>query len=108
MGGGPAPFDSGAPRQRRESVGNFGPDAPPRGKKGKFKASEPRGPKGPIRVKPNGRIYSTDEYGEEEPAESVDLDNFATRAEGDKDEDAGADNVVASAETSTDEDASEE
>ena len=61
MGGGAAPFDPGAPRQRRESVGNFGPDAPPRGKKGKFKASEPRGPKGPIRVKPNGRIYSTDE-----------------------------------------------
>ena len=81
-GGGAAPFDPAAPRQRRESVGNFGPDAPPRGKKGKFKASEPRGPKGPIRVKPNGRIYSTDEYGEEEKSELFDGDNFATRAEG--------------------------
>ena len=68
----------------RDPSGNFGPDAPPRGKKGKFKASEPRGPKGPIRVKPNGRIYSTDEYGEERTAELFDLDNFATRAEGDK------------------------
>jgi len=97
--GGPAPFDPSAPRPRRESAGNFGPDAPPRGKKGKFKASEPRGPKGPIRVKPNGRIYSTDEYGEDEKSELFDGDNFATRAEG------GAEN---SAESSQDEDASEE
>ena len=48
---------------------NFGPDAPPKGKKGKFSRPEPRGPKGPIRVKPNGRIYSTDEYGED-PSET--------------------------------------
>lgn len=74
----------GAPRRREP--GNFGPDAPPRGKKSKFKASEPRGPKGPIRVKPNGRIYSTDDVDDDDAA-VFDGDNFATRAEP-QDEDA--------------------
>ena len=41
---------------------------------------EPRGPKGPIRVKPNGRIYSTDEYGEE-ANEPIVEDDFATSIE---------------------------
>jgi cold-inducible RNA-binding protein len=82
LAGGPmsAPADTGAPGARRP--GNFGPDAPPKGKKGKFKGGEPRGPKGPIRVKPNGRIYSTDAYGEDEDA-SFEGDDFATRAEDD-------------------------
>jgi RNA recognition motif-containing protein len=79
MAGPAAPSEVPGSTRRRES-GNFGPDAPPRGKKSKFKGSEPRGPKGPIPVKPNGRIYSTDEYGEDE--ETLDaFDNFATRAE---------------------------
>jgi cold-inducible RNA-binding protein len=83
LAGGPmsAPADTGAPGARRP--GNFGPDAPPKGKKGKFKGGEPRGPKGPIRVKPNGRIYSTDAYGEDEDA-SFEGDDFATRAEDDE------------------------
>jgi RNA recognition motif-containing protein len=72
--------DAGLGAPRRREPGNFGPDAPPRGKKSKFKGSEPRGPKGPIRVKPNGRIYSTDDV-EEDGAELFDGDNFATRAE---------------------------
>lgn len=77
MGTGPGLADAGgAPRR----PGNFGPDAPPRGKKGKFSRPAERGPKGPIRVKPDGRIYSTDEYGED-AADSFDGDNFATRAE---------------------------
>jgi cold-inducible RNA-binding protein len=75
-GAGPG-VDSGSAAPRR---GNFGPDAPPRGKKGKFNRPAERGPKGPIRVKPDGRIYSTDEYGEDS-ADSFDGDNFATRAE---------------------------
>jgi cold-inducible RNA-binding protein len=73
-------FDVGIPgAPRRRDSGNFGPDAPPRGKKSKFKSSEPRGPKGPIRVKPNGRIYSTDDV--EEEGGEFQGDNFATRAE---------------------------
>jgi RNA recognition motif-containing protein len=84
-GGGfsPRPPSAGPPSgdAPRRGTGNFGPDAPPKGKKSKFKGSEPRGPKGPIRVKPNGRIYSTDEYGEDESAEVFEGDNFATRAD---------------------------
>jgi hypothetical protein len=78
MGAGGAPsFD---PSVRRAPGSNFGPDAPPKGKKGKFNRPEPRGPKGPIRVKPNGRIYSTDEYGEE-ANEAIVEDDFATSIE---------------------------
>jgi cold-inducible RNA-binding protein len=75
MGGAPP----GADGASRRPVGNFGPDAPPKGKKGKFKSSEPRGPKGPIRVKPDGRIYSTEDLDDE--GDAFDGDNFATRAE---------------------------
>jgi len=79
MGAGGVPsFDPLAPRRPRESSGNFGPDAPPKGKKSKFSRPEARGPKGPIRVKPNGRIYSTDEYGEEENDTRFEGDDFAT------------------------------
>jgi len=78
LGGGP-PSGDGAFARRPAGAANFGPDAPPKGKKGKFKPSEPRGPKGPIRVKPDGRIYSTDDL--EEGDDTFDGDNFATRAE---------------------------
>ena len=79
MGAGGAPsFDSGAPRRSREPGSNFGPDAPPKGKKAKFSRPEARGPKGPIRVKPNGRIYSTDEYGEDKDDKLFEGDDFAT------------------------------
>jgi RNA recognition motif-containing protein len=77
MGGGPPGSDGGF-RSRPTGTGNFGPDAPPKGKKGKFKPSEPRGPKGPIRVKPDGRIYSTEDLDEGEDA--FEGDNFATSA----------------------------
>ena len=87
----PAPgLDPGGSPRRREPTGNFGPDAPPRGKKSKFKGSEPRGPKGPIRIKPNGRIYSTDDV-EDEGADPFDGDNFATSADGSKDVEATKD-----------------
>jgi RNA recognition motif-containing protein len=76
MGGGPAADSATSPSRSR----NFGPDAPPRGKKGKFTRQAERGPKGPIRVKPDGRIYSTDEY-DEDAGDAFDGDNFATRAE---------------------------
>jgi RNA recognition motif-containing protein len=75
----PPPMDSGGGAPRRREPGNFGPDAPPRGKKSKFKPAEPRGPKGPIRIKPNGRIYSTDDV-EEDGVEQFEGDNFATSA----------------------------
>jgi RNA recognition motif-containing protein len=84
MGGGPEPATSSSAPPRRSA--NFGPDAPPRGKKGKFSRPAERGPKGPIRVKPDGRIYSTDEYGDDS-SDAFDGDNFATRAEPSEDQD---------------------
>ena len=64
-------------RPRREH--NFGPDAPPKGKKKPQygRGAEQRGPKGPIRTKTDGRIYNAfDDEGEE--AAAVDFDDFAT------------------------------
>jgi RNA recognition motif-containing protein len=69
----------GAPGGNRER--NFGPDAPPRGKRrGPYKSQEQRGPKGPIRTKTDGRIYSAfdDDEDAKEPVESVEFDDFAT------------------------------
>jgi|SRR5690606_39385242 len=56
---------------------NFGPDAPPRNKrKGPYRSQEPRGPKGPIRLKTDGRIYSVDD--DEDDSVDIDFDDFAT------------------------------
>jgi len=74
---GPPAADGGTGPRRRES--SFGPDAPPKGKKSKFKGSEPRGPRGPIPIKPNGRIYSTDDVDEDDSNQFVG-DDFATSA----------------------------
>jgi RNA recognition motif-containing protein len=93
-GGGPRPFTPrdasapgvpGAPRRERD----FGPDAPPRGKKkNQYKGSEQRGPKGPIRTKTDNRIYSAFDDGEDKDAAAVDFDDFATsRPDNDKPED---------------------
>jgi cold-inducible RNA-binding protein len=92
--GGPRPFQSregtsapgpGAPGAARQR--DFGPDAPPRGKKkNQYKGSEQRGPKGPIRTKTDNRIYSAFDDGEDTTA--VDFDDFATsRTEDDQPED---------------------
>ena len=87
-GGAPRPF-SGGPREggfggppsspgapRREH--NFGPDAPPKGKKKTQygRGAEQRGPKGPIRTKTDGRIYNA--FGDEGDEAAVDFDDFAT------------------------------
>ena len=85
LGGGMSAPDAGGPPSARRNA-NFGPDAPPKGKKSKFKGAESRGPKGPIRVKPNGRIYSTDAYGEDDDG-AFDGDDFATSAQDATDDD---------------------
>ena len=72
-GAGSAPGAAGA-RQK-----DFGPDAPPRGKrKGPYKGADQRGPRGPIRTKTDGRIYSAFGDDGEEEKESVEFDDFAT------------------------------
>ena len=73
--GGGAP---GAPQRQR----NFGPDAPPKNKR-KPPRKDDRGPKGPIKERPVGRLYDADEDWRAQD-DDVDVDNFATSA---KDED---------------------
>ena len=69
-GGGAVP--SGTARQR-----DFGPDAPPKGKKKNvYKSAAERGPKGPIRTKTDNRIYNA--FGDEGEDTAVDFDDFAT------------------------------
>lgn len=83
-GGGfaPRPADpgSGGPRSR-----NFGPDAPPKGKRKPQRKDEGR-PRGPIKERPVGRLYDADEdwRGEEDDAE---IDNFATSRASEADDD---------------------
>ena len=59
----------------------FGPDARPgRGRGGGgFRAQKAERPKGPIRERPGGQLFSTDDDGNELGPEP-DIDNFATRA----------------------------
>jgi RNA recognition motif-containing protein len=94
-GGGPRPFTPQGPGGSGSSgpgagrVREFGPDAPPKGKKkNPYKGAEQRGPKGPIRTKTDNRIYSAFDDGAEDPAAAVDFDDFATsRPEDDQPED---------------------
>jgi RNA recognition motif-containing protein len=72
FGGPPSP--ASAARER-----NFGPDAPPKGKrKPTFNRKDQQGPKGPIRTKTNNRIYSAFGDDEEESAATGEFDDFAT------------------------------
>jgi hypothetical protein len=68
--GGPRPGGpGGAPGGAAGRERNFGPPAPPKGKKGKgsFQQKE-RGPKGPIPTKFTGRMYDLDEVDQPEDA----------------------------------------
>jgi RNA recognition motif-containing protein len=80
--GGPRPGGYGAPGGAASGPAaarerNFGPPAPPKGKKGKgnFQQKE-RGPKGPIPTKFTGRMYDLDEVGQPEDATVDDVPEF--------------------------------
>lgn len=77
--GGGAP---GAPQRHR----NFGPDAPPKNKR-KPPRKDDRGPKGPIKERPVGRLYDADEDWRAAEDDDLDIDNIATSAKHDEDED---------------------
>jgi cold-inducible RNA-binding protein len=79
-GGGP-----GGPARSR----NFGPDAPPKNKR-KPPRKDDRGPKGPIKERPVGRLYDADEDWRAQD-EDLDIDNIATSAKDDEKEDEKAD-----------------
>jgi RNA recognition motif-containing protein len=70
----------GAPGSRNR---NFGPDAPPRNKRKPPRKDSERGPKGPIKERPVGRLYDADEDWRS-PDEEVDIDNIATTAKNDE------------------------
>ena len=66
---------------------NFGPDAPPKNKRKPPRKDSDRGPRGPIKERPVGRLYDADEDWRAQD-EDLDIDNVATSAkENDADED---------------------
>lgn len=85
--GGPRPggftprTDSGAPGAPARSR-NFGPDAPPKNKRKPPRKDSDRGPKGPIKERPVGRLYDADEDWRAKD-DDLDIDNFATSAKDD-------------------------
>ena len=84
----PRPDAGGAPSTGRNR--NFGPDAPPKNKRRAPRKDSDRGPRGPIKERPVGRLYDADEDWRAQD-EEVELDDIATSA---KDEDVVADDVV--------------
>ena len=69
----------GGPQRHR----NFGPDAPPKNKR-KPPRKDDRGPKGPIKERPVGRLYDADEDWRAVD-DDLDIDNIATSAKPDED-----------------------
>jgi cold-inducible RNA-binding protein len=74
MGGPPA--SGGEPGGRRER--NFGPPAPPKGRRTPSRPRGDAGPKGPIRVRGGGRVFDVDDEPGAEAA--VEFDDVATAA----------------------------
>jgi RNA recognition motif-containing protein len=76
----PRPADGGgAPGSRSR---NFGPDAPPKNKRKPNRKEGDRGPRGPIKERPVGRLYDADEDWRAQDEEPV-VDDFATSAQDD-------------------------
>jgi RNA recognition motif-containing protein len=73
----------GAPGARNR---NFGPDAPPKNKRKPPRKDSDRGPRGPIKERPVGRLYDADEDWRATDEDLDDLDDIATSAAGDADE----------------------
>jgi cold-inducible RNA-binding protein len=65
---------------------NFGPDAPPKNKRKPPRKDSDRGPRGPIKERPVGRLYDADEDWRAQD-EEVDVDNVATAAKEDEEVD---------------------
>ena len=79
------PAAGGGPRGR-----NFGPDAPPKGKRKPQRKDDSR-PRGPIKERPVGRLYDADEDWRASEDEDLGIDNFATSRASDKDDDLDTD-----------------
>ena len=77
------PDSGGAPASRSK---NFGPDAPPKNKRKPSRKESERGPRGPIKERPVGRLYDADEDWRAQD-DDADLDNLATSAKDTDDDD---------------------
>ena len=92
----PRPSEGGAaggPRSR-----NFGPDAPPKNKRKPPRKDSDRGPRGPIKERPVGRLYDADEDWRASD-EEVEIDDVATSAAADTVPGEPTDDVVEDDET---------
>jgi RNA recognition motif-containing protein len=85
----PRPADTGAGGAPGRSR-NFGPDAPPKNKRKPPRKDSDRGPRGPIKERPVGRLYDADEDWRAEGDED-ELDNLAATP---KDDDVELDNLA--------------
>ena len=64
---------------------NFGPDAPPKNKRKPPRKDGDRGPRGPIKERPVGRLYDADEDWRAQTDEDLEeIDNVATSAKSDE------------------------
>ncbi len=90
------PVPSRAAALRRGRSRNFGPDAPPKNKRKAQRGKDgDRGPRGPIKERPVGRLYDADEdWRAKDDAEEAEVENFATSA---KDDELDDDNLATSA-----------
>jgi len=71
----------------RKPSRNFGPDAPPRGKKRFAKADRgEHGPKGPIKERGGGRFFDVDEDESYSGGDDLDVDNVAMGKDGDEED----------------------
>ena len=75
---GTRPSDPSVPTSRSR---NFGPDAPPKNKRKPQRKDSDRGPRGPIKERPVGRLYDADEDWRAADEEVVEVDNIATSKE---------------------------
>jgi cold-inducible RNA-binding protein len=75
---GTRPSDPNVPTSRSR---NFGPDAPPKNKRKPQRKDSDRGPRGPIKERPVGRLYDADEDWRAADEEVVEVDNIATSKE---------------------------
>jgi hypothetical protein len=67
---------------------NFGPDAPPKNKRKPTRKESDRGPRGPIKERPVGRLYDADEdWRAQDTDDAADVDDFATSARKDEPDD---------------------
>src|SRR5262245_37404963 len=81
---GPRPGGGFTPRPAEGGTGpsaararNFGPDAPPKNKRKPSRKESDRGPRGPIKERPVGRLYDADEDWRAQD-DDIEMDDFAT------------------------------